>query len=147
MGASAGSVQAEITSAGTADSFLQASHVSRTRRAHQVTAAALSTLQRRAYTTITLSSVMNAMRSWNLMIGASSKQRRAPNLTTGQPSCNWSWRFWCTFALYARDPSRCTWTPGLTWRRGSMRWTTPTTRAGFLFICETWSHCPQLIQK
>jgi len=41
---------AEITSVGTADSFLQASHVSQTRRAHQVTAvAALSTLQRRAY--------------------------------------------------------------------------------------------------
>ena len=42
-------VQAEITSAGSAYSFLRASHVSRTRRAHQVTAAALSTLQRRAY--------------------------------------------------------------------------------------------------
>ena len=42
-------VQAEITSAGTADSFLRASHVSRTRRAHQVTAAALFALQQRAY--------------------------------------------------------------------------------------------------
>ena len=31
-------VQAEITSAGTVDSFLRASHISRTRRAHQVTA-------------------------------------------------------------------------------------------------------------
>jgi len=41
-------VQAEITSAGTADSFLQASHVSQTRRA-QVTAAALYTLQQHAY--------------------------------------------------------------------------------------------------
>ena len=42
-------VQAEVTSAGTADSFLRASHVSRTRRAHQVTAAALFTLQKNAY--------------------------------------------------------------------------------------------------
>ena len=42
-------VQAKITSAGTADSFLRASHVSRTRRAHQVTAAALFTLQQHAY--------------------------------------------------------------------------------------------------
>ena len=42
-------VQAEITGAGRADSFLRTSHVSRTRRAHQVTAAALSTLQRWAY--------------------------------------------------------------------------------------------------
>jgi len=42
-------VQAEITSAETADSFLRASHVSRTRRAHQVTAAALFALQQHAY--------------------------------------------------------------------------------------------------
>jgi len=42
-------IQAEITSAGTADSFLRASHVSRTRRAHQVAAAALWTLQRQSY--------------------------------------------------------------------------------------------------
>ena len=42
-------VQAEITTAGTADSFLRAAHVTRTRRAHQITAAALYILQRRAY--------------------------------------------------------------------------------------------------
>jgi len=41
--------QAEIATAGTADSFLRASHVTRTRRAHQLTAAALYILQRRAY--------------------------------------------------------------------------------------------------
>ena len=50
-------VQAEITTAGTADSFLRAAHVTRTRRAHQVTAAALYILQQLAYdqysTTIT----------------------------------------------------------------------------------------------
>jgi len=76
---------------GTADSFLRTSHVSRTRRAHQVKAAALSTLQRPqwAYDHY-LSSVTNAMRSWNLMIGASRKQRRFSNSTTGHPSCNWS---------------------------------------------------------
>ena len=42
-------VQAEITTARTTDSFLRAAHVTRTRRAHQVTAAALYILQRRAY--------------------------------------------------------------------------------------------------
>ncbi|KAL8568634.1 hypothetical protein ACOMHN_035086 [Nucella lapillus] len=42
-------VQAEIATAGTADSFLRASHVLRTRRAHQVTAAALYILQHCAY--------------------------------------------------------------------------------------------------
>ena len=42
-------VQAEIATAGTADSFLRAAHVTRTRRAHQITAATLYILQRRAY--------------------------------------------------------------------------------------------------
>ena len=43
-------VQAEIAAPGTADSFLRAAHVSRTRRAHQITATTLHILQRRAYT-------------------------------------------------------------------------------------------------
>jgi len=42
-------VQAEITTAGIADSLHKASHVMRTRRAHQITAAALYILQHRAY--------------------------------------------------------------------------------------------------
>lgn len=44
-------VQAGVTSTGTADPFLSASHVTRTRYAHQVTAAALYMLQKRAYST------------------------------------------------------------------------------------------------
>ncbi|KAK6169757.1 hypothetical protein SNE40_020746 [Patella caerulea] len=42
-------VQAGIAKSGTADSFLKASHVARTRRAHEVTAAALYHLQFQAY--------------------------------------------------------------------------------------------------
>ena len=42
-------VQAGIASAGTADSFVRAAHVARTRHAHQVTAATLSILQHHAY--------------------------------------------------------------------------------------------------
>ena len=42
-------MHAEIATAGTADSFLRASHVLRTRRAHQVTAAALYIVQHHAY--------------------------------------------------------------------------------------------------
>ena len=42
-------IQAEITTPGTADSFLQAAHVVRTRRVHQITIAALYILQHRAY--------------------------------------------------------------------------------------------------
>ena len=40
--------QAEVTTKGTADSFIHASHVARTRRAHQVTASSLYILQRQA---------------------------------------------------------------------------------------------------
>ena len=42
-------VQAEIAKPGTADSFLRAAHLTRTRRTHQITAAALFILQRQAY--------------------------------------------------------------------------------------------------
>ena len=42
-------VQAEITTAGTADSSLRVAHAASTRRAHQVALAALYVLQYRAY--------------------------------------------------------------------------------------------------
>ena len=43
-------VQARVATPGTADSFLKASHVTRTRRAHQVTASSLYLLLQKAYT-------------------------------------------------------------------------------------------------
>ena len=42
-------VQANIASSGTADSFIRASHVTKTRHAYQVTAATLHTLLKQAY--------------------------------------------------------------------------------------------------
>ena len=42
-------VQAKVASAGIADSFLKASHVTRTRHAHQVTASSLYILLKKAY--------------------------------------------------------------------------------------------------
>ena len=42
-------VQAGITTPGTADSFLKASHVTRTRQAHQITASSLYSLLQKAY--------------------------------------------------------------------------------------------------
>lgn len=46
-------VQANIASTGTADSLIKASHVTKTRHAHQVTAASVHTLLHRAYTDYT----------------------------------------------------------------------------------------------
>ena len=43
-------VQAEVATSGTANSFLRASHVTRTRCAHQITASALYLLLQKAYT-------------------------------------------------------------------------------------------------
>ena len=48
-------VQADIATTGTADSFLSVAHVARTRRAHQVTLAALYILKFRAYNRYCLS--------------------------------------------------------------------------------------------
>ena len=45
--------QSDLASTGTADSFIKASHISRTRHAHQVTASALYILMRWAYTQYT----------------------------------------------------------------------------------------------
>ena len=42
-------VQADIATSGTANSFIQATHVTKTRHAHQVTAASLYTLLQKAY--------------------------------------------------------------------------------------------------
>ena len=48
-------VQAEVTTPGTADSFLNAAHVLRTRHAHEVTAATLDILMHKAYDTYCVS--------------------------------------------------------------------------------------------
>lgn len=42
-------VEADISSPGTADSFLKASHLTQTRHAHQVTACSLNILMNRSY--------------------------------------------------------------------------------------------------
>ena len=48
-------MQAEIASSGTADSFIKAAHVTKTRHAHEVTAACLYALIQRAYTDYSIS--------------------------------------------------------------------------------------------
>ena len=44
-------VDVGVTSTGVADSFIKVSHLTRTRRAHQITAASLYILQQKAYST------------------------------------------------------------------------------------------------
>ena len=84
--------QAEITTAGTAYSFLRAAHVTRTRRAHQVTAAALYIRQRRAYdqysTTNTEVKMMSTLEASKT--GAVRENRVIRSFSTGQQSWHWS---------------------------------------------------------
>ncbi len=54
-------LDAGIASSGTADSFLKASHLARTRHAHQVTIAALTQLQHQAFT---LSGGLESLETW-----------------------------------------------------------------------------------
>ena len=52
-------VQADIASAGTADSFIKVNHVTKTRHAHQVTAACIHALLKQAYDEYTSESGVN----------------------------------------------------------------------------------------
>jgi len=81
-------VQAEIATAGTADSFLRASHVLRTRRAHQVTAAALYILQHRAYNHYCLGETMDAEDLPEFKDWCCQRGEDIPSFTTGQPCWN-----------------------------------------------------------
>ena len=58
-------VQAGIASSGTAESFLKASHVTRTRRAHQVTACALEILKDGAYQNSGANESSTTIQTWN----------------------------------------------------------------------------------
>lgn len=55
-------VQGDIASSGTVNSFIHASHVTKTRHAHQVTAASLYTLLRQAYSEACTSQVAKAIK-------------------------------------------------------------------------------------
>jgi len=57
-------MQANIASSGTADSFLKASHLTRTRLAHQVTALALAKLQEKAFLHTERACTNKAMEIW-----------------------------------------------------------------------------------
>ncbi|KAJ8385469.1 hypothetical protein AAFF_G00185650 [Aldrovandia affinis] len=81
-------VQAEIATAGTADSFLRASHVLRTRTAHQVTAAALYILQHRAYNHYCLGETRDAEDLPEFEDWCCQRGEDIPSFTTGQPCWN-----------------------------------------------------------
>lgn len=75
--------QAEITPPGTASAFVTASHVARTRHAHQVTATALYTLQHRACDEYAASEMET---TYTLKTGAREESMNVHSLLTGHMS-------------------------------------------------------------
>ena len=102
-------IQANIASSGTADSFIRANHVTKTRHAHQVTDATLHTLLKQAYSedfkrmmATPLSQMMRSSRS-----GAHSEQRPVCTLTTGLRPCHWRFSCWCTSDDFMKGTLSC----------------------------------------
>ena len=80
-------VQAEVAKSGTADSFLKASHITRTRHAHQVTAAICSYYRNRHMMHMLKQLLLH---HWNLMLGVCSNSMLFPSLSTGVSRLNLS---------------------------------------------------------
>ena len=77
-------VQAEIATAGTADSFYRASHVMRTRRAHQITAAALHILKHQVYDHCNTARAEDGQIPADFEVGRTRGKTISLNFTTGQ---------------------------------------------------------------
>ena len=67
-------VQANVASPGTADSFVKASHITKTRHAHQVTSASLYALLQNAYVTSTESADSVPFEEWCVQRASDSAQ-------------------------------------------------------------------------
>ena len=70
-----------VTTAGRADSYINASHLKRTRHAHQVTALALGQLESEAYDMKKMKIVVHGRYGW---------KREAPPFASGSKFRNWN---------------------------------------------------------
>ena len=120
--------EAGIATTGTADSFLKASHLTRTRHSHQVTVLALSKLQHEAWeVTIVWILLTNGERAW---------QRSVPFSNSGKLSVNLKFLSASSFELIATETSTYLWNPWKHYYHGSLPLTIQTMLCGFLFISE-----------
>ena len=77
-------VQADIATPGTADSFLRAAHVTRSRIAHQITATTLHILQRRAYTRHCMTYLIMRKTCLSSKTGVTGERKASPTFSAGQ---------------------------------------------------------------
>ena len=94
-------VQAEITTTGTADSFLPAASdvPTKSQRLHCTSCSIGLTL------TVTQ---IQKLRVWDLRNGAQRGKRAALNTNIGQQSCHWSCVYWSLCGPTGSPPSACT---------------------------------------
>jgi len=92
-------------SVGTAESFLQALHGSRTSRAHQATAAALFTLQQHAYNHYRVQLGDTCDEQLEFDDWCQQQMKTCPQFDF------WSWQFWYTYGPCTKHPLQCTWMP------------------------------------
>ena len=96
--------KAGLASAGTVQSFIFASHVSRTRQAHQITASALFTLMKQAYPGCISTSEKNvSFEPWR-----KEWVKNIHNFNFGLLPSRWSYWFYRLFVQYAPEISICT---------------------------------------
>ena len=69
-------IEASVATSGTVDSFLKAAHITRTRRAHQITCLSLSLLQKEAYDVACIDS--NDIRAANIDFHSCSSGEKLP---------------------------------------------------------------------
>ena len=106
-------VQAEVAKSGTADSFLKASHITRTRHAHQVTAATLFILQKQAY-----DAYVEETATPPLEFDACSNSMLFPSLSTGVSRLNLSWPSSYLLSVFACQTSTFILTHSHNWCHG-----------------------------
>ncbi len=98
--------EAEIASPGTADSFLSATHVKKTCRAHQVTACSLYQLRKAAY--VAHIQDVAEENEQSLISGSRNKRQNLHSSTFGSLCFNWNVWFSFTSGLAGSQISNCT---------------------------------------
>ena len=134
--------EAGIASSGTADSFLKAAHLTRTRHSHQVTLLALAKLQRDAWQTRATEKDADSFQRWRQEM-----VERAQHSSTGTPY--WNIKYWCSSSsgLIVQETSVCTSNLWKLLHHGSFPWTMSIMRDGYQSTSEISKPCQQQQEK
>ncbi|KAG7178072.1 hypothetical protein Hamer_G003830 [Homarus americanus] len=114
-------VQADVASPGTANSFLKAAHVTRTRRGHQITAATLNILQHKAYGKYTEDAQSDGHEPLEFGVWCQQRAECCPQFQYWATTLNLELSI-CLLDHYENQTSRFTWMLWLNCVSGSSPW-------------------------